>query len=190
MKILPHPIGSTTRKNGGMTSAISVIVTIAITIFMAIIIINWSDGIATPKSPKQVTVSILRQDEYNGTITVINIMPAGTTIKKFTVMGEAGVVLDSGNNETQCRSPNPDYDEGKCDGIREGEKENAEFCKMWLEDGCDVQAFGTDPGSPGGTNVDVGDTITSRIFTKFNEHMIVQVVYGDGMEATVYENDV
>ena len=105
-------------------------------------------------------------------------------------MGEAGVVVDSGINETLCRSPNPDYNEGKCDGSLEGEKEKAGFCKMWLEEGCDVQAFGTDPKSPGGINVDVGDTITSRIFTKFNEHMIVKVVYGDDMEATVYGNDV
>ena len=134
-----------------VSPVIGIVLMVAITIIMAAIIMNWSSGISAPDIPKQISVTIIRSDEFVGTMTVSSIRPEGTTIQALTVINETGVLTDSG-------------------GV--------------LED------FGTAANSPGGPEISVGDTLTGKFFSHFDEHIVVIVTFGDGTEATIFDSDV
>ena len=80
-----------------VSPVIGVVLMVAITVIMAAIIMNWSSGIAAPDIPKQVSVTVVRSDEFVGTITVSSIRPQGTTIQQLTVINETLVLTDSAN---------------------------------------------------------------------------------------------
>jgi len=80
-----------------VSPVIGVVLMVAITVIMAAIIMNWSSGIAAPDIPKQVSVTIIRSDEFIGTITVTSIRPQGTTIQQLTVINETTVLTDTAN---------------------------------------------------------------------------------------------
>jgi len=70
----------------------------AITAIMAVVIMNWSQGIEAPKIPGQITIHITRHDRYNGTITIIGITPPGTNIGSFRVSNESDDMTAEGQS--------------------------------------------------------------------------------------------
>jgi len=80
-----------------VSPVIGVVLMVAITVIMAAIIMNWSSGISAPDVPKQVSVTINRNDLTQGTLTVTSIRPQGTTIQALTVINQTLVLTDVGN---------------------------------------------------------------------------------------------
>ena len=79
-----------------VSPVIGVVLMVAITVIMAAIIMNWSSGISAPDVPKQISVTMNRQNVTYGTMTVTSIRPQGTTIQALTVINETGVLTDTG----------------------------------------------------------------------------------------------
>ena len=101
----------------GVYPLVDVVLTIIFAFIMATIMMNWSQDIAPPEAPKQFSVSITRQNEFNGSITVSSIIPTGTKIEKFLVKGEKGTAIETVSDGSTCKIPDPNYDAGVCEEI-------------------------------------------------------------------------
>ena len=124
-----------------ISTVIGFVLMTAITAIMGVVILNWSSGIDTPETPLNINVHINREDQFNGTITIISINPPGTEIQSITIVNETKVL--TAENEP-------------------------------------LHGFGTGATSPGGDRVSVGDTQTTSIFGKFDEHMVIVADLPDG----------
>jgi len=124
-----------------ISTVIGFVMMTAITAIMAVVILNWSSGIDTPEVPININVHISREDQFNGTITIISINPPGTVVRGITIINESRVL-------TAENQP--------------------------------LHGFGTDANSPGGDQINVGDTQTTSLFGKFDEHMVIVADLPDG----------
>ena len=88
------------------------IMIVAVTVIMGFIIMNWSQHLTTPVRPEQVSLSIKRDDTYNGTITIIRFDPPGSSISNITIMNETRVLTAPGESlesfGMETNSPNGD----------------------------------------------------------------------------------